>query len=73
MWLDKRQTWALAEQCGGPALVDLIRFDTHTCYLGERGAAHPWGHGCGTCPACALRARGYQQYAAQYAAARASI
>ena len=45
-------------------LRDLIRFDTHTCYLGERGAAHPWGHGCGTCPACALRARGYAQYAA---------
>jgi 7-cyano-7-deazaguanine synthase len=57
MWIDKKQTWELAEQCGGEALVDLIRFDTHTCYLGERGAAHDWGHGCGTCPACALRAR----------------
>jgi 7-cyano-7-deazaguanine synthase len=64
MWIDKKQTWELAEQCGGSALVDLIRFDTHTCYLGERGAAHDWGHGCGTCPACALRARGYAQYAA---------
>jgi 7-cyano-7-deazaguanine synthase len=63
MWIDKKQTWELAEQCGGQALVDLIRFDTHTCYLGERGAAHDWGHGCGTCPACALRARGYAQYA----------
>ena len=64
MWIDKAQTWQLAEDCGGAALVDLIRFDTHTCYLGERGAAHPWGHGCGTCPACALRARGYEQYVA---------
>ena len=51
------------EQCGGEALVDLIRFETHTCYLGERGAPHAWGHGCGKCPACELRARGYEQYA----------
>ncbi len=63
MWLDKRQTWQLAEQLGGAALIDLIRTDTHTCYLGERGALHDWGYGCGTCPACALRARGYQQFA----------
>ena len=64
MWIDKAQTWQLAHDCGGDALVDLIRFDTHTCYLGERGEPHPWGHGCGTCPACALRARGYAQYVA---------
>jgi 7-cyano-7-deazaguanine synthase len=64
MWLDKCQTWELAEQLGGKALVDLIRSDTHTCYLGERGQLHAWGYGCGTCPACALRARGYQEYAA---------
>jgi 7-cyano-7-deazaguanine synthase len=63
MWLDKAQTWTLAEQLGGVALVDLIRSATHTCYLGERGALHDWGYGCGTCPACALRARGYRQYA----------
>ena len=68
MWIDKAQTWQLAHDCGGEALVDLIRFDTHTCYLGERGAAHPWGHGCGSCPACELRARGYAQYAARKAA-----
>jgi 7-cyano-7-deazaguanine synthase len=66
MWIDKKQTWELAEQCGGQPLVDLIRADTHTCYLGERGAMHDWGHGCGTCPACALRARGYAQYAAAH-------
>ena len=62
MWIDKAQTWELAEQLGGQAMIDLIRADTHTCYLGERGALNDWGHGCGTCPACELRARGYQQY-----------
>jgi len=62
MWINKAQTWQLAEQLGGTALVDLIREDTHTCYLGQRGEMHPWGHGCGTCPACALRARGYEYY-----------
>lgn len=62
MWLDKAQTWLLAEDLGGPALVELIRTDTHTCYLGQRGTLHDWGYGCGTCPACELRARGYQAY-----------
>ncbi|QIL43046.1 7-cyano-7-deazaguanine synthase QueC [Acidovorax sp. HDW3] len=62
MWIDKAATWRLAEQLGGQALVDLIVQDTHTCYLGERGALQPWGHGCGTCPACALRARGWAAY-----------
>jgi 7-cyano-7-deazaguanine synthase len=65
MWLDKAQTWQLAETLGGQALVDLIRSGTHTCYKGERGALHDWGYGCGACPACELRARGYRQYAAQ--------
>lgn len=64
MWLDKAQSWTLAQQLGGQGLVDLIRAGTHTCYLGERGALHDWGYGCGTCPACELRARGYQQFAA---------
>ncbi|WP_188395606.1 7-cyano-7-deazaguanine synthase QueC [Oxalicibacterium flavum] len=64
MWLDKADTWRLAREVGGTALVDLIRRDTHTCYLGERGALHDWGYGCGECPACALRARGYRQFAA---------
>jgi 7-cyano-7-deazaguanine synthase len=62
MWLDKAQSWKLAEELGGQALVELIRTDTHTCYLGERGTLHAWGHGCASCPACALRARGYQEY-----------
>jgi 7-cyano-7-deazaguanine synthase len=69
MWIDKRQTWQLAHDCGGQALVDLIRSGTHTCYLGERGALHAWGYGCGACPACELRARGYQQHAAAREAA----
>ena len=62
MWIDKAQSWDLANSLGGDALVDLIREDTHTCYLGERGALHDWGYGCGNCPACALRANGYRQY-----------
>ncbi|HEX9171098.1 MAG TPA: 7-cyano-7-deazaguanine synthase QueC [Telluria sp.] len=69
MWIDKQQTWELAQQAGGNALVDLIRSETHTCYLGERGALHPWGYGCGSCPACELRARGYARFAAAAAGA----
>lgn len=59
MWLDKAATWELAQRLGGDALTDIIREDTHTCYRGERGEMHAWGHGCGSCPACELRARGY--------------
>jgi 7-cyano-7-deazaguanine synthase len=65
MWLDKAATWQLADQLGGKALIELIRNDTHTCYLGERGQLHDWGYGCGHCPACELRANGYAQYQAQ--------
>ena len=59
MWLDKADTWALSEALGGAALTDLIVAHTHTCYLGVRGKRHDWGHGCGDCPACRLRADGY--------------
>jgi len=59
MWIDKGATWALAHELGGQALVDLIIEETHTCYLGTREARHAWGYGCGTCPACELRAKGY--------------
>ncbi|MEO6662125.1 MAG: 7-cyano-7-deazaguanine synthase, partial [Rubrivivax sp.] len=62
MWLDKAATWALADALGGPQLVDLVVEHTHTCYLGERGVRHDWGHGCGACPACTLRARGWLQW-----------
>ena len=62
MWIDKAATWRLAESLGGVGLVDLIRDETHTCYLGDRSRRHDWGYGCGTCPACALRAKGYREY-----------
>jgi 7-cyano-7-deazaguanine synthase len=65
MWLDKAATWALADELGGQGLVDLIREHSHTCYLGERGEQHEWGYGCGACPACDLRAKGWRQYAAR--------
>lgn len=65
MWIDKADTWALSESLGGAALVDMIRAETHTCYLGQRGVLNDWGHGCGSCPACALRANGYAQYLAR--------
>ncbi len=64
MWIDKAQTWSLAEEIGGQALVELIQRETHTCYVGERGDLHEWGHGCGVCPACQLRADGFARYKA---------
>jgi 7-cyano-7-deazaguanine synthase len=64
MWIDKAQTWALAERLGGQALVDLIIDQTHTCYQGDREHRHAWGFGCGTCPACDLRAGGYATWTA---------
>lgn len=64
MWLDKAATWRLAERLGGAALVDLIVESTHSCYLGERAIRHDWGHGCGSCPACRLRAEGWRKYIA---------
>lgn len=64
MWLDKAQTWQLARGLGGEALVELIVEHTHTCYLGDRSTRHAWGLGCGHCPACELRARGYTQFRA---------
>src|SRR5882724_2330487 len=62
MWIDKAATWALAESLGGAALVDIIREHTHSCYQGDRTRRHDWGYGCGDCPACALRAAGYQRF-----------
>ncbi len=70
MWIDKAATWTLARDLGaqsgvpggGAALVDLIIEHTHTCYLGDREHRHVWGYGCGKCPACELRARGYQRF-----------
>jgi 7-cyano-7-deazaguanine synthase len=62
MWIDKAGTWALADQLGGQALIDLMIENTHTCYLGDREHRHSWGYGCGTCPACDLRAAGYKAW-----------
>jgi 7-cyano-7-deazaguanine synthase len=65
MRIDKAGTWALAEELGGQALVDLVIEDTHTCYLGDRTVRHAWGFGCGTCPACELRSAGWSQWQAR--------
>ena len=73
MWIDKADTWAMAHEMGnksglaggGEMLVDMIIEHTHTCYLGDREHRHPWGYGCGECPACILRARGYERYLTQ--------
>jgi len=65
MHLSKAQTWALARELGGEPLVELIRIETHTCYLGERGRLHAWGHGCGACTACELRAKGWFEHLAE--------
>jgi 7-cyano-7-deazaguanine synthase len=64
MWRDKAATWALAQELGGDPLVELIRTATHSCYLGDRTHLHEWGYGCGTCPACELRAGGWQRWRA---------
>jgi 7-cyano-7-deazaguanine synthase len=62
MYVDKAGTWALAEQLGGGALVDILIEHTHSCYLGNRETRHAWGYGCGTCPACDLRANGWTRW-----------
>lgn len=64
MYLTKAQTWELAHQIGGQALVDMVLEYSHTCYLGQRDVRHEWGYGCGTCPACELRAAGYNEWKA---------
>ena len=62
MWRDKRASWELARELGGDALVELIREETHSCYQGDRTRRHDWGYGCGRCPACDLRRRGWDAY-----------
>ena len=73
MWIDKSQTWELAFAFGGETLVDLIIEHTHTCYHGDRSKRSAWGYGCGTCPACELRAGGYEQYVRRRNATREQI
>ncbi|WP_321968622.1 7-cyano-7-deazaguanine synthase QueC [Paraburkholderia tropica] len=67
MWIDKSDTWQMAADLGGAALLDLVRTETHTCYLGDRTQSHDWGYGCGQCPACELRAKGYRDFASKRA------
>lgn len=65
MWLTKAETWSLAHSLGGQRLVDLIVSDTVTCYLGDQATRHDWGAGCGRCPSCELRAKGWNEWRAQ--------
>jgi 7-cyano-7-deazaguanine synthase len=65
MWLDKAETWSLAQELGGEPLIEILIEHTHTCYRNERGPMHDWGHGCGDCPACALRKRGFENWRKQ--------
>jgi len=62
MWIDKSQTWELSYDLGGNPLVDIICKDTHTCYLGDRSQKFEWGYGCGSCPACDIRKRGWEKF-----------
>jgi 7-cyano-7-deazaguanine synthase len=62
MWIDKAATFAMAEDIGGRALLDLVIEDSHSCYLGDRTHRHDWGYGCGECPACQLRAQGFAKF-----------
>jgi len=55
MWIDKAETWALADELG---VLDLVRHETLTCYNGIPG------DGCGHCPACMLRRQGLEKYLA---------
>ena len=67
MWIDKADTWSLARELGGEPLIEILLEHTHTCYRNERGPRHDWGHGCGDCPACALRKRGFENWRKQWA------
>jgi len=55
----KAQTWALADELG---ILDVIIDYTHTCYHGDRDVKHEWGYGCGSCPACVERSKGYEEW-----------
>lgn len=65
MFIDKAGTWAMASQLGGDDLIQIIIEDTHTCYMGDRTNRHDWGYGCGICPACELRAKGWAEWQSQ--------
>jgi 7-cyano-7-deazaguanine synthase len=62
MHLTKAQTWSLADALGGAALTNAIIEHSHTCYEGDRTHRHDWGYGCGACPACDLREKGFKTW-----------
>lgn len=62
MWRDKAEAWDLVRRLGGEPLVELILEHSHTCYRGLREQRHEWGYGCGSCPACELRVKGYREF-----------
>ena len=62
MWIDKAETWAMTERLGGEPLLALVIEHTHSCYLGDREHRHAWGWGCGLCPSCDLRRKGYDAW-----------
>ena len=62
MFLTKSETWKLSHSIGGEKFVNIIKNFTHTCYKGEREVLFEWGYGCGNCPACLLRKKGWEEY-----------
>jgi len=62
MWIDKAETFAMAEDIGGEPFLDLVIEDSHSCYRGDRARRYDWGYGCGECPACQLRAQGFAKF-----------
>ena len=62
MELSKAQTFKLAYDLGGKAFLDMIVEKTHTCYEGNRKVLHEWGYGCGKCPSCLLRKKGFEEF-----------
>jgi 7-cyano-7-deazaguanine synthase len=62
MWIDKAETFAMAREIAGQPFFEIVVHDTHSCYLGDRSKRHDWGFGCGTCPACQLRAQGFETF-----------
>ena len=65
MWIDKADTFSMSEEVGGKAFLDLVIEESHSCYLGDRTRRHDWGYGCGECPACQLRAQGFEKFSAR--------
>ena len=62
MDMNKSDIWDLSYNLGGEKFHKLLKFDTHTCYIGDRSNLYEWGYGCGICPACILRKNGYNKW-----------